>query len=299
LSSQCDRALKSTNDDSRLVSDSKANVAKAQKTSRNNTQKENKRVIVDGLVANVADNTKLSIEKQGKSVKQCPWYKWIPNTTFTVDAFQYGPIPECTAYFLSHFHSDHYMGLSKSFSGILYCSAITARLVHAELRVPLERISILPMNIPIKIEQCQVTLLDANHCPGAVIFLFEVPTTQRLVRILHTGDFRACDFHWTHPLLQDRIDYLYLDTTYCNPSYSFPAQDRILELVEEIVGRILDGEHLREIFRDATVKNVFQNYHLPVKKHTLFLVGSYKIGKEKVFMTVSRRAKSKVYAQKE
>jgi DNA cross-link repair 1A protein len=226
--------------------------------------------------------------------KECPWYKWIPKTTITVDAFQYGSIPNCTHYFLSHFHSDHYMGLSKHFQGLLYCNEITARLVHVELYVPMDRIVILPMNQRIEIGGWFVTLMDANHCPGAVIFLFEIGSC----RVLHTGDFRACKEHWEHTLLQDKIDYLFLDTTYCNPTYIFPPQQKILDLLHEIVVRIESGEAIRTIFRDQTTKNVFQGWSEKVKKHTLYLVGSYTIGKEKVFMTVSTAAKTKVYAQK-
>ena len=56
----------------------------------------------------------------------------LAGTGFTVDAFQYGPVEGCTAYFLTHFHSDHYAGLSKNFTFPVYCSEVNFSILHYE-----------------------------------------------------------------------------------------------------------------------------------------------------------------------
>lgn len=41
--------------------------------------------------------------------------KWVPGTPFLVDGFRFQH-PACRAFFLTHMHSDHTTGLSRSFS---------------------------------------------------------------------------------------------------------------------------------------------------------------------------------------
>lgn len=56
---------------------------------------------------------------------ECPPYKIVKGTKFAVDGFRYGDIEGVEHYFLTHFHADHYIGLTKSFKHKLYLSPMT------------------------------------------------------------------------------------------------------------------------------------------------------------------------------
>lgn len=120
-----------------------------------------------------------------------PEPKLIPRTRFVVDGFKHAG-DFSVSYFLSHFHSDHYCGLTPSWSkGVIFCSSTTARLLVEVLKVPAHFVVQLPLCELILIDGCQVYLIDANHCPGAVQFLFRFPVIEgKAEKYVHTGDFR-------------------------------------------------------------------------------------------------------------
>ena len=120
-------------------------------------------------------------------------------------------------------------------------------------RLGMEHISVIYVNSPeiIKIEKVaepyslRVTAMDANHCPGSVMFLFEKlgADGQVELRILYTGDFRFEDKEsfrtCTMSLHSDQrplvLDEMYLDTTFLSQDYlTFPsrkeAEMRVFEL---------------------------------------------------------------------
>ncbi|KAI8388566.1 beta-lactamase-like protein [Radiomyces spectabilis] len=150
-------------------------------------------------------------------------------------------------YFLSHVHSDHTQGLEQSsILENIYCSEITATLLprirrrnkqygHLEGRlvpIPIAQETIIDTTDYGKIT---VTLLPANHCPGAVLILIEGCNGT----VLYTGDMRAeKDFvDESLQLLGDKIiDHVYMDTSCCNDKFRhFPTKDASVQLLLQTI----------------------------------------------------------------
>ncbi|KAM7278267.1 hypothetical protein ACFE04_005401 [Oxalis oulophora] len=208
----------------------------------------------------------------------------IPKTRFVIDFFRLlsdhnTPFSFSFSFFLSHFHSDHYSGISSNWSrGIIFCSQITANLLIDILHVSSQFVFALPLGETVVIDGSEVTLIDANHCPGAVQFLFKVIDDDQFNKYVHTGDFRFCDEMKYDKLLSEFVncDAVFLDTTYCHPKFIFPAQQESVDYIVSIIEKVGRND-------------------VGSKKSVLFLVATYVIGKEKILVEIARRCGRKVY----
>jgi DNA cross-link repair 1A protein len=212
----------------------------------------------------------------GRAAAVIPFKSWqqVAGTNFLVDRFCNLPpsTPANKHWFLTHFHADHYKGLTSKFNrGIIYCTPVTAALVKLQLRVRPEFLREVPIGSSITIEGTRVTFLPANHCPGAAMILFECPGRLPL---LHSGDCRVASTLLPQlPQLESMrgaMD-LVLDTTYCDPQYTFPTQAEALHFVV-----------------DAVKAEAFN-------PKTLFLFGSYTIGKERLYLQAAKVLGCKIY----
>eukprot|EP00191_Tetraselmis_sp_GSL018_P013531 CAMPEP_0177586320 /NCGR_PEP_ID=MMETSP0419_2-20121207/5006_1 /TAXON_ID=582737 /ORGANISM="Tetraselmis sp., Strain GSL018" /LENGTH=1454 /DNA_ID=CAMNT_0019076197 /DNA_START=342 /DNA_END=4706 /DNA_ORIENTATION=+ len=199
-----------------------------------------------------------------------PAPKLIPGCGFVVDGFKHAGAPGIRAFFLSHAHADHYTGITDRWeAGPIYCSEVTGRLVRHLLGVEERFIAPLPIGAPQTIQGVEVTLVDANHCPGAVQFLFRLPDGRRYV---HCGDMRFSKAMKEDPEIRkfQGCDAVFLDTTYCNPKHTFPSQGESVEFVAAAV-----EAYLREEAGGGP--------------SCLFVVSTYTIGKERILAAVARR----------
>jgi hypothetical protein len=121
---------------------------------------------------------------------------------------------------------------------------------------------------PFQVNGCTVTFVPANHCPGAVMVIFERP---HHAPVLHCGDCRYhADMFRSRPELQalKHRAILHLDTTYCSPEHQFPLQAEVVSAVVQLVCA-------------AIQKKKDTNQRPP-----LLVFGSYTIGKERIYMEV-------------
>lgn len=210
-----------------------------------------------------------------------------------LDEFRASVLPSTSEYphllfFLSHHHADHMHGLSGTFTrGKIYCTDITARLVLSHYPALKSLVHVLPYdqatvlltpplgavlhtpanNIHTRYDtsgmtSMTVTCIDANHCPGSAMFIFQ----GSFGKVLYTGDYRydaqlyrtlpnaessvkdsawglvlndkALDAHPLHRFGRD-CDLMISDMTFAHPRCEFPpkqvAVKAALHLVKDFV----------------------------------------------------------------
>ncbi|KAI1656453.1 Metallo-hydrolase/oxidoreductase [Daldinia decipiens] len=220
-----------------------------------------------------------------------------------VDFFRKFNLRPPLACFLSHVHSDHLAGLDTLRSPFVYCSAATREILLRLEKYPC-RLSFfkgiledprmqtykhlakilkpIPLDTPTKIEldptqTIQVTLLDANHCAGAVMFLFEGNGNA----VLYTGDIRSEPW-WVNSIARNpsmveystglkTLDRIYLDTSILS---NFPLQTKA------------DG--LRELLEKVA----------RYPKDTIFHMQAWTYGYEEVWIALSKALDSKIHVDK-
>ena len=133
----------------------------------------------------------------------------------------------------------------------------------------------------------QVDVIDANHCPGACLFLYHFYHLRErefslFYKTLYTGDFRNYDGLVSNTPLSkyalgspDRLDLIYVDNTYRNIADSLPSQD----LVVDSINHMLDLYWKKKILSNEIV----------------VCVCIYIIGKEKVWLGIAKHFNIKAY----
>lgn len=186
-------------------------------------------------------------------------------------------------YLLSHFHADHMKGLKKSWDyGKIYCSEITKNLLTNIKKIDSELIKTINRNeefeLNSKSKTIKVTTFDANHCPGALMFLVE----SNEKTLFYTADFRLNDRIRKLAKNLQKIDILYLDSTYFDKKYKFPPQEEVIEAILEFIEENLEKEIYIAIYNigknkvfDAIYSKFKVPIHLPKEKFKIYKILGY------------------------
>ncbi|EFN76517.1 protein artemis [Harpegnathos saltator] len=204
----------------------------------------------------------------------------------SVDRFD-GENLSSSAYFLSHCHTDHMIGLNheffahlQQFDKYLYCSSISKQILNAncpnmyvkDIEVD-KRVAVEYKNGSGETDILFVTCISAGHCPGSVMFLFE--RDDKL--ILYTGDFRinsldlpklrSLHFRSGSKVLPKKLTKVYLDTTFFNPNFAtFPTRKESVSMI----------------------CNIIKNWLTKSPRHAVILECSALYGSEFLFMELSK-----------
>lgn len=254
-------------------------------------------------------------------------------TKYSVDNFKLNT----DRYFLTHFHADHYQGLTSKFNATIFCSQTTANLAMKAFGIKRERFVILQLYAWKEIEAGRfVMAVDANHCPGAVCFVLKIDGCF----YLHCGDFRcSSEFYGQFKkALGENQNFIGIKKlariepsreTARSSTFSDVKECENIDVSHSITNKDNEFNNLPNYFQTmslnysavfldntyegfkpfATQKETIHNLlrvidnKLSPKKYLIpprfcFLFATYCVGKEKVFLTVAEHLNYSIYANK-
>ena len=193
-----------------------------------------------------------------------------------------GPI---RLFFLSHLHADHTFGLNSAWSyGPIYTSPLNVKLAAKiipnlgatqNLLVPLELNTshLIPLGDSENDPKVRVTLIDANHVPGAVMFVFN----GFFGNVIYTGDFRytpsMCENQALKQLIKwEDVDEVFLDNTYFFSKCTFGSR---VEVIEKVISFIKQHD----------------SHHI--------YIGANRLGKEHAFVKIAVALNERICVDKE
>lgn len=200
------------------------------------------------------------------SPAEIPYHCSVAGGLFIVDFFKkHKQLKNDRIYVLTHFHTDHYQGLTKAWSEKkILMTPMTRDLVVMELEVDPSLIITIDYGQKIEfIGECDflwiVTCYPANHCPGAAMFLFECGNPT-IPNTFHTGDFRySPEMELPDP---KNVQILHVDNTYfIDGHFNFPPLKTVL-------------------------KNIVTELKAILTENDVVLVGAYRMGKDQIITSI-------------
>jgi DNA ligase-1 len=181
---------------------------------------------------------------------------------------------------------------------MIHCTQVTANLLVNVHQVPSHLVMPHPYGSTFEYalpnsennETAKITFYDAHHCPGACIILIELPDGHVHV---HTGDMRYKEsLFQSYPRLnaavkENKIDTVYLDTTYSHPKHDFCPQEEAVNEIARQTQQLLANNTKYSPEPGSSDDHMYGN--------TLVLLSCYSIGKEKVLREAGKRCQQPVY----
>ncbi|KAF3340763.1 5' exonuclease Apollo [Carex littledalei] len=198
---------------------------------------------------------------------------------FAVDTWSYKTDGK-RYHFLSHAHRDHLKGIESRASYPIYATRVTINIVLNYYPQLDEAIFVeIKVGETLVINDADgdfsVTVCDANHCSGAIMFIFE----GIFGNILHTGDCRLTpdcllDLQLKYVTKRgketvSRFDFIFLDCTFGGCFLKFPTKESAIQQV---------------------INCIWKHPHAP-----LVYLACDLLGHEEILIQVSRTFGSKIY----